>query len=87
MEKNGTLCVVLNNIGIITPQCLLILSPIFMGVNYAINTILLNRTCQNIQTLPQVMKFMIELLQYFQISKNARFQYWPSIQKLHVKDL
>ena len=34
------------------------------------------------------MKFMIELLQYFQILKNAHFQYWPSIQKLHVvKDL
>ena len=55
-----------------------------MGVNYAINTILLNTPCQIIQTLPQVMKFMIELLQYFQISKNAHFQYWPSIQKLHV---
>ena len=48
-----------------------------MGVNYAINTIFLNRTCQNIQTLPQAMKFMIELLQYFQILKNAHFQYWP----------
>ena len=59
-----------------------------MGVNYAINTIFLNRTFQNIQTLPQAMKFMIELLQYFQILKNAHFQYWPSIQKLHVvKDL
>ena len=58
------------------------------GVNYAINTILLNTTCQNIQIRPQVMKFMIELLQYFQISKNAHFQYWHSIQKLHVvKDL
>ena len=34
------------------------------------------------------MKFMIELLQYFQISKNAHFQCWHSIQKLHVvKDL
>ena len=34
------------------------------------------------------MKFMIKLLRYFQISKNAHFQYWPSIQKLHVvKDL
>ena len=55
-----------------------------MGVNYAINTIVLHRTCQNIQTLPQVMKFMIELLQYFQISKNAHFQYWPPIQKLQV---
>ena len=31
---------------------------------------------------------MIELLQYFQISKNAHFQYCPSIQKLNVvKDL
>ena len=88
MEKNRTLCVVPNNISIITPWCLLILSLIFRGVNYAINTILLNRTCQNIQTLPQVMKFMIELLQYFQILKNAHFQYWPLIQKLHVvKDL
>ena len=34
------------------------------------------------------MKFIIELLQYFQILKNAHFQYCPSIQKLHVvKDL
>ena len=88
MQKRGTLCVVPNNIVIITPQCLLILWPIFMGLNYAINTILLNRTCQNIQTLPQVMKFMLELLQYFQILENAHFHYWPSIQKLHVvKDL
>ena len=59
-----------------------------MGVNYAINTIILNRTCQNIQTLSQVIKFMIELLQYFQISKNTHSQYLPLIQKQHVfKDL
>ena len=69
MGKKGTLCVVPNNIVIITSRCLL-------GLNYAINTILLNRTCRNIQTLPQVMK------------KPAHFQYWPLIQKLHVvKDL